>query len=1035
MADPRTQLLSFPLDLGMDVNSDPETVQPFGERPRVVASYNTRLTKVRGRVCKAPGVSTLASSLDRCGGIVPCGSVDSAVAFFHPGDGGNRRISGGTVDTLNALFSTTDTQNAYWPVQVSRAGALPASASTRMNPAVAHDSSSGYTYYATFGTSASGFSAIFLTVLGSDGELVCVPTRVVDYLAAIATPFVALTAHPGRVLLWYKSTASNAILCAQVTVTGLQVSIGTPSTIFTPSSIPVGSAAIAYDQTDTSNVYLICFTAAGNDARLLRVNPVSRTVSQGLDVVTGASATAKHAIAYVNDGTTGTLVWMVSWSAGNCSLFAANATSLATVWSQTNRMWWADNGSISCGFWKVPGVTQAVFGTSRQGTVASTATPAGTQFEFRAPTSGALSAAVDMPWHQMVSQICTHKVETSTNWYPVVAVETFYATAARSDPTSVNFVPDPSIMLLRPRSNSTSVYWDIVARVGSDIAVRYPSFSSEGAIGGCNNLVQSDTKTRLSYLSENLAEGLTSSGYIPRYVDLDWTPSSPRYGLLATGQAIIAAALPAVWDGAELTEIQPVATPKIWGSSLGGTGTPLTGTYLFAAVVSWKDAAGFIHRSPPSNIVSLSPAATSVQLWVTKPIGYRNGTTQDKMTVTIYASQNGGITLYAQNYLEITASSTAYWLAFTLVNTPLQNALTPPLYSEGGATDMLVPYHPNAAIDSKVIGDRAWLLDPETNRAYYSQPLSTEALTSIFPAFNSMQYVGFPASAGKLVALENWHEQPRFHTTNGVWTVDGEGPDALNQPPYFSAPRQLSDFPCTDAQSVVLTPAGIMFRSSKRFAISGDQFGLLDDMLATTDIVGAAVFRDQHEVVFFSSFGGCFVYNFLKQAWTIWQETVTDAGASITCAVQDPWSGSVLYYSPNQRRLMSMDPTTVSSTSQVSIDLGRVIPGNPQEDITLQRAILRAAKGGTHGLRIAMATDYEATQVTKIYSSSDVDSAVVNGRYDLWPEPKVFAARAVYLGFTETGATGEGFQPINVTLELIRNQGKRAASLRTTGGK
>jgi hypothetical protein len=97
--------------------------------------------------------------------------------------------------------------------------------------------------------------------------------------------------------------------------------------------------------------------------------------------------------------------------------------------------------------------------------------------------------------------------------------------------------------------------------------------------------------------------------------------------------------------------------------------------------------------------------------------------------------------------------------------------------------------------------------------------------------------------------------------------------------------------------------------------------------------------------------------------------------------------------------------------------------------------IARMVKSGMHGLNVQIATNYEAVQPTKAFSSVDVDGAVVNGRYDVWPQPRDLPARAVRLWFTETGATGDGMQPVNVTLELTRNPGKMSRSLRTLGGK
>jgi hypothetical protein len=62
-ADPKTALATFSLALGMDNVSAEESVQPAGQRPRLVRSRNVRLTKVPGMVSKAPGCTQIGSSL------------------------------------------------------------------------------------------------------------------------------------------------------------------------------------------------------------------------------------------------------------------------------------------------------------------------------------------------------------------------------------------------------------------------------------------------------------------------------------------------------------------------------------------------------------------------------------------------------------------------------------------------------------------------------------------------------------------------------------------------------------------------------------------------------------------------------------------------------------------------------------------------------------------------------------------------------------------------------------------------------------
>lgn len=1045
MPDPKTTLLSFPLDLGYDGVSDPESVQPFGDRPRVVASYNTRLTKVRGRVSKSPASSVLLGSLDRCGGIVPCGAVDSTVAFFHPGDGGNRRVAGSDVGLLGAVISPAAKQNYFFPAQVARAGVLGAGATSFQTPSVCYDASNGYTYYAGLSAAslpAGVLSAIVITVLDDDGALVISPTVAVSFTAAANLGrFVAITNHgAGVVRLWHKHPTTNALLCSAVTISGLTLSVGAPNTLFTPSSATMRSIALAKDELDDTIAYLVCFTAAGTSTRVLRVDPVARTVSSGVDIAVGGDANTFHGIAYAYDGSTRRLIMMASWAAGSCSLYELNPTTLATVWTAAGRMW--NGGNVSCGFLRTSDIDVLVFASSASGNVTSSASPGGTQFEFRTPTTGALIAVTGLPWHRLVGQIAQLKV-TDTQHYPLIPVQVAYASANRYSPTVPDFVSDPSIEIVVPQYETVTAvfYWALRGRFGTDFCIRYPGYSSDGfAFGGCNSFICSGTKAKLAYLAENLQEGVTLGGHVPRYVDMDYAPSQPSMTILGSGQAVVAGAMPVYWDGNEIVEFAPIRAPKIFGTTTGGAGSNLTGTFLFAAVVSWKDAAGHIHRSPPSNIITLAPAGTPVTLFVTKPVTYRNGRTQRELTVTIYASLASGLVLYAQNtYIETTASSTEYWSAYLTIFTPAQNALTPPLYSDGSAQMIKANFCPNAFGACAVVGERLWLLDAERpGRAYYSQPMTSEVLAGIFPSFSPTQYVDFPAAAGQLVAVANWRETPRFHSSTGVWTVDGEGPDAINNPPFYSQPRQLSTYPVTDRLSVMETPMGIMFRSANRFVLTGDREEVFEDVDVSTaaagNIIGCAVFREQHEVAVFADSGGCFVWNYLKNAWTLWDSTTLNGGA-LSAVVQHPLTGKAIYFGVTADALMSLDPGTVSTTAQILIVTGWIVPGGPQDDTALQNAVIRARRAGSHGVTVQVATNYLVAPSTRVYSAADVLAATVESRYDLWPQPQSLPARAVMLTLQETGAAGEAFQPQHVTLELTRNGGKMLAPLRQAGRK
>ena len=1045
MPDPKSQLVSFPLNLGMDNASFDEGVQPGGEAPKLARSINTRLTKVRGIVSKAPGTTAITSGNSRMGGMVPAGRVDSSIFFQYAHEGGSKRVAGSAVGSLPALNAGAEPQNNFFPARISRAGGLPAGATSFQTPATCWDSSTGYTYYASLVEVPGGSSAIAMTVLDDNGRVVVATTRVVTFAAIspLSGRFVGLSAHgPGIVRLWYKDGATNAILGSTVTVSSstLDVTVGAPVTIYTPSSTTQRSVAIAYDPLDTSNLYMVCFRDINLDTHLMRIDPVTMTVSASLNHNTGGDANTYFAIAYVHDGTAGKLIWMASWAAGNCHLFEANPTNLLTIWSATNRMW--NSYNVSCGFFRsqLPtGIYHGVFASGKFGTTVNSSSPGGTMVELRELGTGNLLTEGELPWHVLIGQIATHKV-SNTEYYPLFPVEVLYSVSARYSPVHPDFITDPSIEVYRPHYSyvTTELYWSCLARVGTDFSIRYPSYnSSNGAFGGLNNFIMAGQKAKLCYLAENLADGITFNGHIPRYADIDFTPTQPAYAHLSSGQAIIAGALPAVWDGSELTELAPIRAPKITGVATGGAGSTLTGDYLFAAVYSWKDAAGEIHRSPPSNIITLSPAASKVMLYVTKPISYRNGATQGKVTITLYASQAGGTTLYAQSsYLETTGSSTDFWAAYEFITTPAQNAFTPALYTDAGPTQIKTSSCPNACSDVAVIGDRVWLIDPERPaRAFFSQPLSTGALQGIFPSFNPSDYVDFPASAGQLVAVTNFREAPLFLTSTGIYTIDGEGPDALGNGAPFSPPRQISDHHCTSRISVIKTPAGTIFLSGDRFILFNGEARPLTSIKVAETIVGTAVFKDQQETVWYLSNGRAWVFNYLANDFTQWDRDCLSGGSSVTWAAQVPATGAVVYCSPGTTVSWRMDPNTVSTSAQIVLESGWTLMGGPQDDNRVSNVILHGYKTGSHNVAVSLATDYDVAQPLKSYSNADLVGTTLNSRYDLSMEPKSMAARAVKWVLTESGATGEGFQPVNLTLEILKNPGKLAASIRKSGRK
>jgi hypothetical protein len=1044
-ADPKTALATFSLALGMDNVSAEESVQPAGQRPRLVRSRNVRLTKVPGMVSKAPGCTQIGSSLTGpCGGLVPHGKLDSSVMLLNTtsASSGSRRIAGSAVGRLKAFQEPSRPQNAFYPAQVTSAGQVPGSSRSIFNPAVCYRSDVGWTYFATIRALETGNYGVVLTVLADDGREVIAPIVIDNDPTADATSntnFLGLTAHGSTVYYW---SYGAGIVAATITISAdLEVTVGAFASVYTPSG---GShwyrfTQLAYDPDDTANVYLACWNSASSlSAQVLRIATSNLAVQASVAVSGGGGAILSTSLSYLSG--TGVLVGL-STSSGNHVEAELNSTTLATVWSQTTASVVAVS---SCGWQHIDGALARVFAHSY-----TDASQHSTLVRIR-DSAGASLGSFTLRYYTMIGQMVTQKLSASSV-HAVITAQTNYdpVSATPYAPTDSDFLPDPSVELFRFTKTLTTAGTTVfvaapVARVGTDMVIRYPGMlpTATTYISSSCSVLAVSSKILVTYLAENVEDGLTQVGYAPRYVWLDFADVQPDFAVTGAGQTVISGALPTVWDGNEITEFTSLRQPRLTGSDVFGLGPVLTsGTYSFVAIVSWKDSQGDTHRSAPSPALTYTGAALQPILSVAVPETLRNGYSQENFTVTIYATETDGTVAYAQEYrctAGVAGDKDSVW-TFNDIEQPVADAFHPAVYTDGSATQPLATYCPNACLDAEVVADRLWMLDAERpKRWWYSQPKESGVFFEMAPDL----YIDVPANAGNGVATTHLNDRPLFLCERGIWTVYGEGPDALLNPPEFSAPTQMSDVACTQRRSVVKTPVGVMFVSNNRFVLfNGQQAQVFEEINATLhgNVMGTAVFRDQHEAVFFLADGYCYVFNWKEGVFTDWDTTVTGL-STITAAAQVPASGKVLIYG-DEGELWLMDPDSASTTAQIDQMTGFMTFGGPQDDQVLANVALQAKREGAHGLSITTSTDYRSTvDSTKTYTAANVlaavDDTAASKRYVLVFEPKVQQARAVQLRFTETGAAGEAYMPINCTIELRKNPpGKLAQAIRTSARK
>lgn len=1043
-------VVSFPLDLGMDNTASDTAVQPFGPQGALVASVNTRLTKVRGLPVKAPGSSAMSdpssphSGASACGGVVPCGHVSSSLVMRQRRYGA-QRIAGEQLSALTGVLPGTPGVAAYWPADVSRASAVPGVGQYAVPAMCLHD---GRVWLASYRRNdISTGIGIFVTVLGEDGEVVAAPGQVATTAGAIATPpWVGITSHGANgVRLWHRNGTGTAVVIRTLTLSNGDVTASAGTTLYTPTA----STVRTYDVTAHGDDYAWLATlgaALATDLALTKVDIATSTVVSTRVTAIGAMTSGRLAVKSAEMSAGNRVAVMASVDAGTCTELLFDGDSMAAaLHTFTGRL---VAGDPVCGFYRSGSTEYVCYGVTDIGVSIGASFPAvgGSYFEARTvDATGTLSATVSLPWMAFLSNF-THHSPADGEIYPVFAAQPGWTfDGGQYFSTNTEFCADPAIHVYRiDLPYGGAVYGapsgvSCIGRFGVDRAAIYPPYpiSATAAVRYNSDVLWCDGDRIGLVYAENPSQ-FGSAQFPCRFVELDMAARQPRYAIGADGVAIIAAAMPMEWDGVTLAECCAPQMPKVAVTTIGGSGAAFAaGDYLTSAVITWRDNAGVLHRSMPAIVETTSTAGgTQWVLQVSAHLLVHDGAVQDSYEVEVYMSIADGSVLYRQR-MEPTSITALYW-EFANVPQPSATDITPPIYTTGAAGFPVPAQAPPCMYDVAVVQNRAWMIHGEYRLELWpSKPKErTPLLGSVAYEWSSELPVRLPTAAGKAVALVEQNGSLMVLCENGVWVVTGSGPGAsLIDGGQFNTPEQVSDISCSSRDSVIRTPAGVMFRSGTRFAMVGPQGVRLIDEIDASDLgsLVPVLLRDTQEVVWFSSTGVHMAFNYALGRWSQWDDTAVPA---VVGGAFDPVSGLVNLVSAEDDSVEQMDPSEASSTAQMSFETGCAVVGGPQDDTVVNDVVIHAKSNGSHGLTVTIQEDYgQRDSVTRTFSASEVAACTVNGQYTLCVSSKNASMRSCKVTITETGATGDAFRPLSVTLVGTKQPGVKRDAIRAQGRK
>lgn len=993
----------------------------------MTVSENTRLSKLTGSVTRRP-LETLVKSVtagSTCGGLI-VGGQRSVAAYFKPYVGVKRVFDDSAEDVLSSVASTAG-QNAYFPYPMTQSGVIPGS-SVLNAPATVYDSEERQWFAAV--RYLAGSFGVFVNVVNAGANQVAsrVVAPLTTTLPAGIVLWCGLVRSTNGVVLFYAQDAGIYARTLAIDTDGIGLIVGAQTFIYNPlKSGFYHQADVVSD--DNNTAWLLTRDAAGTTSvRFSIVDLTTLAVSSFLSV---ASVISNHnsgkyfALSYRN----GKLAYYTSDNTAYGTFGVRDSSTLTLSWSAVT---FFEYGPVAV----QPHVqdTNDCFIFASQMSEATIAS-APTQVSFRRYTVGGSAAGVSsLFWYALCSRGAYHQTSIAEvyPYFPCTPCWSIFSnnvfpTPRTSLTTPSERVIDPSVEVFTPFTYGPSEFlMTCMARCGVDraaIPIRPMGNANSAAVSplGKFGLTYVEYRYDQSYIAQN--------GYAARYVEIDLNPaqqpgSASDYGVVS----MIAAALPACWDGTETTEAAFLHTPRVIVDATGGTGAALTGTFLVTAVITFRDAAGNLHRSAPALPFPVTLAATSPRVYVTMPTTMRSGVRQEEFDIVLYWTLSTGTIFYAHPASVTSRGANGGMWRFDDIAAP--NDADVPLYSDGTGIQELLPQCPPPARDIAAIGGRFWLIDAEDPYSAWPSKLKKEGFAIEFAG--QLRITGFDQQYGKLVSVVDVGGIPHFLAERGIWQVTGYGPDNNGKGGRFNDPRLVSNQGCKSRASVIVIPeTGVMYQAQdgKMVLLSGGGVKRFENF-GPYDVRAPSIHFAESEVIYPRADGGGFiVYNWIADGWTHWPSAVT-RDITATATVQLGGTQQTLLYTQATGQLLSMKSDSVDygedAGSPIVLERGWIAPESPQGHCVIGEVWLHAKNVGAHALNITVYCDYDQSGVTvnghTNYKAGDWSAAQLtpltkDGKYTvrvLLRKP----ARAVKVRVTATpsGGVEECFHPLSLTV-------------------
>lgn len=477
-----------------------------------------------------------------------------------------------------------------------------------------------------------------------------------------------------------------------------------------------------------------------------------------------------------------------------------------------------------------------------------------------------------------------------------------------------------------------------------------------------------------------------------------------KTGMSISGTGITAGSFVVSFTVSTVTMNQNGASTQTTTSLTFGGAQP-TDTYFYQVTYEWSDNQGNIFRSAPSIPVSIttSPGSSSVQ--INFPELRLTMKTANPVKIVIYRwsvtqPEYYQVTSITSPLINITTAEFDSFFDFQSNDQILGNNL---LYTTGGVVEDV-----NAPASNlfTLFDTRFWLVDAEDqNKIWYSKQVipSTPVEMSDLLTLYVPPSVGTELNTGPITAITTMDDKLLMAKSTSWVYINGTGPDNTGLNSQYSQPIYVtSTVGCSNQHSIVLSPNGLMFQSSKGIWLIGRDLQTsfigapVQAFTASSRVTSADLMPATTQVRFTMDSGITLMYDYYYGQWAVFNINAVDSCIFQGLQTYIDGSANIMQETPG----LYLDGTTPVT---MAFQTGPIRLGDMDNYQRVYFFYLLGTYYSPHFLTLSLTYDYGASPSQTITIEPGSQVGISSGSLESWRIfPQTQRCRAISIGLQES---------------------------------